>query len=89
VTRDPRYHLDAKAIDADLEVTIVELLPQLLPFLDWELAKLVENHVKGKSVRVGPMNCPGTRRGRSSATARSHSGGMKRRSFRRRTAGKT
>jgi NADPH-dependent 2,4-dienoyl-CoA reductase/sulfur reductase-like enzyme/rhodanese-related sulfurtransferase len=31
---------------------IVELLPQLLTFLDWELAKLVENHVKSKGVNV-------------------------------------
>jgi len=33
---------------AGIEITVVELLPQLLMFLDWELAKLVENHVKSK-----------------------------------------
>ncbi len=37
---------------AGIEVTIVELVPQLLAFLDWELAKLVENHVRSKGVNV-------------------------------------
>ena len=37
---------------AGLEVTVVELLPQILAFLDWELAKLVENHVRSKQVNV-------------------------------------
>ncbi len=37
---------------ADVEVTIVERLPQLLPFLDWEMAKIVENHIRSKGVRV-------------------------------------
>jgi len=37
---------------ADIEITVVELLPQLLMFLDWELAKLVENHVRSKSANV-------------------------------------
>ncbi len=37
---------------ADIEITIVELLPQLLSFLDWQLAKLVENHVRSKGVNV-------------------------------------
>ena len=37
---------------AGVEVTIVECLPQLLSFLDWELAKIVENHVLSKSVHV-------------------------------------
>jgi NADPH-dependent 2,4-dienoyl-CoA reductase/sulfur reductase-like enzyme/rhodanese-related sulfurtransferase len=37
---------------AGVEITVVELLPQLLTFLDWELAKLVENHVKSKGVNV-------------------------------------
>ena len=31
---------------------MIELLPQLLTFLDWELAKLVENHVKSKGANV-------------------------------------
>lgn len=34
---------------AGIEVTVVELLPQLLTFLDYSMAKLVENHVKSKS----------------------------------------
>lgn len=34
---------------AGMEITIIELLPQLLTFLDWEMAKLVENHVKSKN----------------------------------------
>lgn len=37
---------------AGIEITVVELLPQLLIFLDWELAKLVENHVKSKGANV-------------------------------------
>ncbi len=37
---------------ADMEITVIELLPQLLTFLDWELAKLVENHVREKSANV-------------------------------------
>jgi NADPH-dependent 2,4-dienoyl-CoA reductase/sulfur reductase-like enzyme/rhodanese-related sulfurtransferase len=37
---------------AGIEITVIELLPQLLTFLDWELAKLVENHVKTKSANV-------------------------------------
>ena len=37
---------------AGIEITVIELLPQLLTFLDWELAKLVEGHVKSKSANV-------------------------------------
>ena len=37
---------------AGIEITVVELLPQLLIFLDWELAKLVENHVRSKGANV-------------------------------------
>ncbi|MBN2297979.1 MAG: FAD-dependent oxidoreductase [Deltaproteobacteria bacterium] len=37
---------------AGIEITVIELLPQLLTFLDWELAKLVENHVRAKSANV-------------------------------------
>ena len=37
---------------AGIEITVVELLPQLLTFLDWELAKLVEKHVKSKGANV-------------------------------------
>jgi NADPH-dependent 2,4-dienoyl-CoA reductase/sulfur reductase-like enzyme/rhodanese-related sulfurtransferase len=37
---------------AGIEITVIELLPQLLTFLDWELAKLVENHVKTKSANI-------------------------------------
>lgn len=37
---------------AGIEITVVELLPQLLTFLDWKLAKLVENHVRAKSANV-------------------------------------
>ena len=43
----------AEALElAGIDITIVELLPQLLTFLDWDLAKLVENHVKSKKARV-------------------------------------
>ncbi len=35
-----------------IEITIVEMLPQLLTFLDLDLAKLVENYLRSKSVNV-------------------------------------
>jgi NADPH-dependent 2,4-dienoyl-CoA reductase/sulfur reductase-like enzyme/rhodanese-related sulfurtransferase len=35
-----------------MEVTLVELQPQILGFLDWEMAKLVENYLRSKSVDV-------------------------------------
>ncbi len=37
---------------AGMEITVIELLPQLLTFLDWDLAKLVENHVREKNANV-------------------------------------
>jgi len=37
---------------AGIEITVIEMLPQLLTFLDYELAKLVENHVKSKAANV-------------------------------------
>lgn len=37
---------------AGIKITVVEMLPQLLSFLDWELAKLLENHVKSKAANV-------------------------------------
>ena len=37
---------------AGIAITVVELLPQLLTFLDWEMAKLVENHVKTQAANV-------------------------------------
>jgi len=37
---------------AGIEITVIEMLPQLLTFLDWELAKLVENHVRSKQANV-------------------------------------
>lgn len=37
---------------AGIEITVIELLPQLLTFLDWELAELVEAHVRSKDVNV-------------------------------------
>ena len=37
---------------AGIEVTVVEMLPQILGFLDWEMAKLVENHVNSQTARV-------------------------------------
>jgi NADPH-dependent 2,4-dienoyl-CoA reductase/sulfur reductase-like enzyme/rhodanese-related sulfurtransferase len=41
---------------AGIHITVIELLPQLLAFLDWEMAKLVENHVKSKSANVITQN---------------------------------
>ncbi len=37
---------------AGIQITIIEMLPQILLFLDWELAKLVENHIKSKGSGV-------------------------------------
>ncbi|MDI6742421.1 MAG: FAD-dependent oxidoreductase [Smithella sp.] len=37
---------------AGIEITVIELLPQLLTFLDMEMAKLVENHVRSKGANV-------------------------------------
>ncbi len=37
---------------AGIEITVIDLLPQLLTFLDWEMAQLVENHVRAKGVNV-------------------------------------
>lgn len=34
---------------AGIELTMVELLPQLLTFLDWKMAKMVENYLKTKA----------------------------------------
>jgi NADPH-dependent 2,4-dienoyl-CoA reductase/sulfur reductase-like enzyme/rhodanese-related sulfurtransferase len=35
-----------------IDITVVELLPQILMFLDWELAKVLQNHVKSKAANV-------------------------------------
>jgi NADPH-dependent 2,4-dienoyl-CoA reductase/sulfur reductase-like enzyme len=37
---------------AGIRTTVVEMLDQVLPFLDWEMAKLVENHMKSKGIEV-------------------------------------
>jgi len=37
---------------AGIEITVVEMMPQLLTFLDEEMAKLVENHVRSKAAHV-------------------------------------
>jgi len=37
---------------AGIEITVVEMLPQLLTFLDWEMARLVEGHLRSKSVNL-------------------------------------
>ena len=37
---------------AGVDITIVELLPQLLTFLDWQLSKLVENHIRSQGANV-------------------------------------
>ena len=37
---------------AGIEITVIEMLPQLLTFLDWQLAELVENHVRSKKANV-------------------------------------
>jgi NADPH-dependent 2,4-dienoyl-CoA reductase/sulfur reductase-like enzyme/rhodanese-related sulfurtransferase len=37
---------------AGIKITVVEMLPQILTFLDWQLAKLLEAHVKSKAADV-------------------------------------
>ena len=37
---------------AGINITVVEMLPQVLTFLDWELAKLLENHMKAQGAHV-------------------------------------
>lgn len=37
---------------AGINITIVDMLDQVLPFLDWDMAKLVENHLESKGVKV-------------------------------------
>jgi len=37
---------------AGIQVTVVEMLPQILLFLDWQMARLVENHIKSKGAQV-------------------------------------
>lgn len=34
---------------AGIEITVVEMLPQIMMFLDWEMAKLVQNHMKTRA----------------------------------------
>jgi len=41
---------------AGIQITVVEMLPQLLSFLDWELARLVENHVRDQGANVVTKN---------------------------------
>lgn len=42
--------------ESGIHVNVVEMLPQILLFLDWELAKLLENHVASKGVTVHTEN---------------------------------
>jgi NADPH-dependent 2,4-dienoyl-CoA reductase/sulfur reductase-like enzyme/rhodanese-related sulfurtransferase len=35
-----------------IDITVVEMLPQILMFLDWEMAKVLENHVRSKAANV-------------------------------------
>ncbi|OPY69966.1 MAG: NADH peroxidase [Syntrophorhabdaceae bacterium PtaU1.Bin034] len=37
---------------AGIEITVIEILPQILMFLDWQLAKILENHIKSKAANV-------------------------------------
>lgn len=37
---------------AGIDITVVEMLPQILMFLDWELAKLLENHMRAKGAHI-------------------------------------
>jgi NADPH-dependent 2,4-dienoyl-CoA reductase/sulfur reductase-like enzyme/rhodanese-related sulfurtransferase len=35
-----------------IDITVIEMLPQILMFLDWDLAKILENHVRSKAANV-------------------------------------
>lgn len=37
---------------AGIEITVIEMMPQILMFLDWQLAKLLENNVKAWAANV-------------------------------------
>ncbi len=37
---------------AGIQITVVEMLPQILMFLDWQLAKILENHVRSHAADV-------------------------------------
>ncbi|MBN1540386.1 MAG: FAD-dependent oxidoreductase, partial [Candidatus Thermoplasmatota archaeon] len=37
---------------AGIEITVIEMMPQILMFLDWELAKLLENNIKAWAANV-------------------------------------
>ena len=37
---------------AGINITVVEMLPQVLMFLDWELAKLLESHMRAKGAHA-------------------------------------
>jgi len=37
---------------AGVQITVIEMLPQILPFLDKNLSKLIENHIKSKGANV-------------------------------------
>ncbi|MCD6288804.1 MAG: FAD-dependent oxidoreductase [Candidatus Hydrogenedentes bacterium] len=39
-------------VEKGCRVTVVEMLPQILPMLDWEIAKLVEQHMETHGVKV-------------------------------------
>ncbi len=37
---------------AGIAITVVEMMPQILMFLDWEMARLVENHMRAKGAHI-------------------------------------
>ena len=37
---------------AGIEITVIEMQDQILPFMDWEMAKLVENHMTARGIKV-------------------------------------
>ena len=41
---------------AGIQITVVEMLPQILMFLDWEMAKLLEDHMRAKGAHVVTEN---------------------------------
>jgi len=39
-------------VEKGCRVTLVEMLPQILPMLDWEMARLVEHHFEARGVKI-------------------------------------
>lgn len=41
---------------AGIDITVVDMMPQILTFLDWEMAKLIENHMHASGAHIVTEN---------------------------------